>query len=91
MGLLVLLSLGPVRRAFFELFYRTHWLLFVACAAVAAIHGAGASLVGAALWALDVLIRTWYMAGELFGWPGWCTQPPNVSRHQSMQFMRESC
>ncbi|KAL0043219.1 hypothetical protein WJX82_001997 [Trebouxia sp. C0006] len=64
MWLLVLLSLGPVRRAFFELFYRTHWLLFVVCAAVAAIHGAGASLVGAALWALDVLIRTWYMAGH---------------------------
>ncbi len=65
MALLVLLSLGPIRRAFFELFYHSHWLLFVLCAVVAAVHGASATLVGTALWAIDVLVRTWYMAGRL--------------------------
>ena len=63
MTALVLTSWWPVRRLLFNFFYKSHWILFLLSAVIAAVHGAAPVLAGAALWAADVLIRTVYMAG----------------------------
>ena len=63
MTALVLTSWWPVRRLMFESFYRSHWILFLLSAVIAAVHGAAPVLIGTGLWAADVLIRAVYMAG----------------------------
>mmetsp|Transcript_13368 Transcript_13368/g.28394 ORF Transcript_13368/g.28394 Transcript_13368/m.28394 type:complete len:515 (-) Transcript_13368:309-1853(-) len=56
-------SLSPVRRNFFEFFYRTHWVLFLATAALLLLHDGGkAGLIGFPLWAFDVFYRYFYLA-----------------------------
>jgi len=58
--LMYLLSLGFVRRRFFELFVRVHWVLFLAVIACAILHGAGIVVAGVAPWAVDMLYRLAY-------------------------------
>jgi hypothetical protein len=58
LGMLVRMSLWPVRWHLFEWFYRSHWMLFLPSAVFsAAVHGAGAVLAGPAFWLVDILIR----------------------------------
>lgn len=59
---LFVLSLNPIRRRFFELFLRTHVLLFIGIIVFSAIHGAPLVLVGAGIWALDMVFRHGYVA-----------------------------
>ncbi|DBA04277.1 TPA: hypothetical protein N0F65_009512, partial [Lagenidium giganteum] len=63
---LFLFSLPPVRRRFFELFVRTHWILFILIAIFCAIHGADLVTVGLALFALDMLYRAFYVIPKNF-------------------------
>jgi len=57
MLLLVLSAFFPIRRACFDLFYRFHWLFFVATMVVGCLHGASPMMFGAALWLVDLLLR----------------------------------
>ncbi|TMW61286.1 hypothetical protein Poli38472_013749 [Pythium oligandrum] len=54
---LIVLSFYKIRRRWFELFVRFHWILFLAIIPLALIHGAGLIVVGVAPWALDVVFR----------------------------------
>ncbi|DAZ98577.1 TPA: hypothetical protein N0F65_005761, partial [Lagenidium giganteum] len=54
---LVLLSVNFVRRRFFELFLRMHWLLFLAIIVFCIIHGAATILAGVVPWFLDAVFR----------------------------------
>lgn len=65
---LFVLSLNPIRRRFYELFLRTHVLLFLGIIVFSAIHGAGLVLVGAGIWALDMVFRHAYVAPKY--WKG---------------------
>jgi len=60
--LLLLLSLGPIRRRFFEFFVRAHWLLFVVVVVYAVVHGATLVLLGMAPWCIDLVYRIMYRA-----------------------------
>jgi predicted ferric reductase len=57
---LYLLALNFIRRRFFELFLRLHWILFIVILAFSVIHGAGVALIGAIPWLIDVLFRIIY-------------------------------
>ncbi|GLD98883.1 hypothetical protein PINS_up007601 [Pythium insidiosum] len=57
MALLMLLSYWRIRRALWELFVRTHWVLFLAIMVVGVMHGATIMLVGFIPWTADVLYR----------------------------------
>ncbi|GAB9474414.1 hypothetical protein Gpo141_00011539 [Globisporangium polare] len=59
---LFVLSLNPIRRRFYELFLRSHVLLFLGIIVFSAIHGAGLVLVGAGIWAVDMVFRHGYVA-----------------------------
>lgn len=64
-GLMVvqyLFSLSIVRRRFFELFIRMHWILFILIIVFAIIHGAAIALVGFVPWLLDLVFRLYYRA-----------------------------
>ena len=54
---LPLFAMWPIRRRFFEAFYRLHWVLFVGVIALSVAHEAGAILFGVALWGVDILLR----------------------------------
>ena len=54
---LPLFAFWPIRRHFFEAFYRLHWVLFIAAIVLAVAHEASAMLFGVAFWGVDVLIR----------------------------------
>eukprot|EP00644_Phytophthora_capsici_P006519 jgi/Phyca11/118706/e_gw1.36.172.1 len=58
--LMYLLALGCIRRRFFELFIRVHWILFIAVVVCAVLHGATMVIVGVAPWIIDVLYRVVY-------------------------------
>eukprot|EP00794_Sanderia_malayensis_P007486 gene7486-8316_t len=57
MGALVVFSFFPIRRVIFEVFLKFHWLLFIGVIVLALIHEAGAVMIGAGIWAVDVLFR----------------------------------
>ncbi|KAJ0392108.1 hypothetical protein ATCC90586_011717 [Pythium insidiosum] len=57
MALLVLMSYWRIRRALWELFVRTHWVLFLGIMVVGIMHGATVMIVGLIPWAADVLYR----------------------------------
>lgn len=54
---LALFSFWPLRRKFFEAFYRIHWALISGVMVTAFIHGAGSIAFGAVLWLLDIVCR----------------------------------
>ncbi|RLN02904.1 hypothetical protein BBJ28_00008199 [Nothophytophthora sp. Chile5] len=60
MLLMFVLSLNVIRRKFFELFVRTHWILFIVVIGFAVAHGAALALVGIVPWAIDMLFRLVY-------------------------------
>ena len=57
MGGLILFSFWPIRRKFFEAFFRFHWVLFLVVIGFSIAHGAGIVLIGAGLWLFDVILR----------------------------------
>ena len=59
MGLLVIFSFWPLRKKYFECFYRFHWVLFVVAVPIALIHGAALAMIGAIFWLIDVLLRVY--------------------------------
>ncbi|KAE9331657.1 hypothetical protein PR003_g14902 [Phytophthora rubi] len=60
MVLMFVLSLGFVRRKFFELFLRTHWVLFVVVLVFAVMHGASTALIAVIPWGIDMAFRHAY-------------------------------
>ncbi|KAK1943346.1 Respiratory burst oxidase B [Phytophthora citrophthora] len=60
MVLLLIFSIGPIRRNFFEIFVRSHWILFIVAIVFAVIHGAALALVGIVPWLIDMLFRLVY-------------------------------
>jgi predicted ferric reductase len=54
---LLVFSLPPFRRRYYELFLRSHWLLFLAVIVFAIIHGVPQALIGAVIWFVDLLFR----------------------------------
>ncbi|KAF4315807.1 hypothetical protein JM18_009123 [Phytophthora kernoviae] len=60
MVLMFVLSLGFVRRRFFEFFLRTHWILFIVVMVFAVMHGASTALIGVVPWGIDMLFRHAY-------------------------------
>jgi len=54
---LPLFAFFPLRRKFFEAFYRLHWILVIAVIALSLAHGAGGILFGAAFWLVDLVLR----------------------------------
>lgn len=66
-GLMVLLyfsSLAFVRRRFFELFLRVHWILFILVMVFAVIHSAAIVLLGFVPWLLDMIFRVYYCSSK---------------------------
>ncbi|GAB9477489.1 hypothetical protein Gpo141_00014572, partial [Globisporangium polare] len=49
-----------IRRRFFELFLRVHWILFIVVVIGSLMHGAGLVAIGAAVWAIDMVYRLVY-------------------------------
>ncbi|GMF12911.1 unnamed protein product [Phytophthora lilii] len=60
MLLMFAMSLNVVRRRFFELFLRVHWVLFLVVFVVGMAHGAALALVGIVPWIIDLLFRLVY-------------------------------
>jgi NAD(P)H-flavin reductase len=60
MVLLFVVSLNVVRRRFFELFMRVHWVLFLVVFIVGMAHGAAIALIGIVPWIIDLLFRLVY-------------------------------
>jgi predicted ferric reductase len=54
---LLFFSFYKIRRHFFELFLRFHWILFLLIIVFGVMHGAGLMLVGFAPWLLDLVFR----------------------------------
>jgi hypothetical protein len=69
---LIVTSLPPIRRAAFNLFYYTHWVLFLTCSAAAVVHSAVAVWWGVGFWLADLAIRYVYMAGACLPVGGCC-------------------
>ncbi|CAM9138471.1 unnamed protein product, partial [Heterosigma akashiwo] len=57
-----ILSLPPMRRQFWELFVRTHWLLHIGVLVAGVLHKCTILLFPTALWVVDLLVRKIYMA-----------------------------
>lgn len=57
---LYILALNFIRRRFFELFLRFHWVLFIVILFFSVIHGAAVALIGAIPWLIDVVFRMAY-------------------------------
>lgn len=55
--LLILTSIGVIRRLLFQLFYYSHLLLFAAVTVTAILHGAGATSAGCAYMIADIVLR----------------------------------
>jgi predicted ferric reductase len=60
MVFMFVLSLGFVRRRFFELFLRTHWILLIVVLVFAVMHGASTALIGVIPWGVDMAFRHAY-------------------------------
>ncbi|OWZ18190.1 hypothetical protein PHMEG_0007767 [Phytophthora megakarya] len=60
MVLLYAMSLNFIRRRFFEVFIKTHWILFVVVVIAGVAHGAALALVGIAPWIIDMVFRLVY-------------------------------
>ncbi|KAL3664372.1 hypothetical protein V7S43_010695 [Phytophthora oleae] len=75
--LMFLLSVGCIRRRFFEFFLRVHWILFIAVIACAILHGATIVVVGVAPWAIDVLYRLVYRS-RVYAHGSGCSQNRGV-------------
>ncbi|KAL4092644.1 hypothetical protein PRIC1_011636 [Phytophthora ramorum] len=60
MLLLFVLSLNVIRRRFFELFMRVHWVLFLVVFIVGMAHGAAIALIGIVPWIIDLVFRLVY-------------------------------
>ncbi|ETI35119.1 hypothetical protein F443_18498 [Phytophthora nicotianae P1569] len=56
------MSLNFIRRQFFEIFMKTHWILFLIVVIVGVIHGAALALVGVVPWLVDLVFRLVYRA-----------------------------
>lgn len=64
-GLMVLIAIVSgdcVRRHYFEIFLRMHWVLFILIIVFAVIHGAIFVLVGFVPWIVDMVFRKFYRA-----------------------------
>uniref|UniRef100_H3GF98 FAD-binding FR-type domain-containing protein n=1 Tax=Phytophthora ramorum TaxID=164328 RepID=H3GF98_PHYRM len=57
-----LFSLNKIRRRFFELFVRVHWILFIVVIVAAVAHGAFFALFGILPWLVDMLYRLVFRA-----------------------------
>ncbi|KAE9331653.1 hypothetical protein PR003_g14906 [Phytophthora rubi] len=55
-----ILSLSYIRRRFFEMFIRLHWVLFIVVVIFTVKHGAPLVLVGLIPWVIDMLFRVVY-------------------------------
>lgn len=64
---LLIFSLPPFRRRYYELFLRSHWLLFIGVVVFGVIHGAPQVLIGAGVWLADLLFRHAYVFARRFG------------------------
>ncbi|KAG6608753.1 Ferric reductase [Phytophthora cinnamomi] len=60
MVLMFAMSLNFIRRRFFELFLRVHWVLLLVVFIVGMAHGAALALVGIVPWIIDLLFRMVY-------------------------------
>ncbi|KAJ8528719.1 hypothetical protein ON010_g14610 [Phytophthora cinnamomi] len=60
MVLMFAMSLNCIRRRFFELFLRVHWVLLLVVFIVGMAHGAALALVGIVPWIIDLLFRMVY-------------------------------
>ncbi|GMF21597.1 unnamed protein product [Phytophthora fragariaefolia] len=60
MVLMFAFSLNFIRRKFFDLFLRIHWVLFLVVFIVGMAHGAALALVGIVPWIIDLLFRLVY-------------------------------
>ncbi|KAG7378508.1 hypothetical protein PHYPSEUDO_009966 [Phytophthora pseudosyringae] len=56
------LSLNKIRRRYFELFVRVHWILFIVVIVAAVAHGAFFALFGIVPWFVDMLYRLVFRA-----------------------------
>ncbi|KAK1942609.1 Superoxide-generating NADPH oxidase heavy chain subunit A [Phytophthora citrophthora] len=63
---LLIFSLAPIRRGFYEGFLRMHWLLFIGIVVFAVIHGAGGVVIGFIPWVLDLIFRHGYLVQRNF-------------------------
>ncbi|KAG6623513.1 putative ferric reductase [Phytophthora cinnamomi] len=89
MVLMFVLSLGFVRRKFFEFFMRAHWILFIVVLVFAVMHGASAALIGVIPWAIDMAFRhayrpRVYARGPITGGKQAGDAPANVVSGQQM-------
>jgi NADPH oxidase len=66
-GLMLFAFFEPLRRQAFEIFYRLHWAIFIAMLFALLLHEAGAVMLGAALWLIDVVFRYVWLAGLKHG------------------------
>ncbi|KAF1789789.1 Riboflavin synthase-like beta-barrel [Phytophthora cactorum] len=62
MVFLCILSVNKIRRRFFELFLRSHWILFIVATVFASLHGAPYIIVGVLPWFFDMLNRLVFRA-----------------------------
>mmetsp|Transcript_34115 Transcript_34115/g.45095 ORF Transcript_34115/g.45095 Transcript_34115/m.45095 type:complete len:550 (-) Transcript_34115:347-1996(-) len=62
MGALCLLGWAPIRRKFFELWLRSHWILFLLAAYSGLSHDVSLVFVALVFWGIDVVYRYLYMA-----------------------------
>lgn len=60
MLLLLVFSINVVRRRYFEVFVRFHWILAIMAVVFAVIHGATTALINFIPWGADVLFRQVY-------------------------------
>jgi NADPH oxidase len=58
---MLLLSISPIRRHYFELFYASHWLFIVVGMGAGLVH-AGGIIAGLGAWAIDLFVRYYYLA-----------------------------
>jgi len=62
MGALVFMSFPPIRRKFWDVWLRAHWVLFIVAGVAGMIHGASGIATGLGMWFVDVLVRYFFMA-----------------------------
>ncbi|KAG3135094.1 hypothetical protein PI124_g16867 [Phytophthora idaei] len=60
MVLLYAMSLSFIRRQYFEVFMKTHWVLFITVFIAGVAHGAALALIGIVPWIIDLVFRLGY-------------------------------